>query len=74
MKLANVLLVVALVGFSFPANAQQCGPACRKCASELGIPIDSQRRLIRSNNNAGGNMAFIRCVEEKRQATGLNKR
>lgn len=74
MKLANVLLVLALIGISFPANAQQCGPACQKCASELGIPIDAQGKLIRSNNNAGGNMAFLRCVEEKRQAMGSNKR
>ena len=46
-----LLLILPAIGFGIlagsPAAAQSCGPPCKKCAAELGVPLDAQGLPIR---------------------------
>jgi hypothetical protein len=72
MRLAVLGFVIVQAGFMSAVEAQtagtQCGPACQKCADELGYPRDAQGRVMFRGTRASGTMAWERCLEEKRQA------
>ena len=74
----RLLLILPAIGFGIlagsPAAAQSCGPPCKKCAAELGVPLDA--RGIPMHGASG--RAWEACVAKNRtsasnpqgQATG----
>jgi len=73
MRLAMFLAACALIGLPTLAQAQQCGGPCQKCADEMGYARDAQGKVMFPKTRASNNMAWERCLEEKRQAMRSGK-